>query len=193
MAAGIARAGEFASGGIDTPPDSGRTKLNIPPMRPNLAYVVDGNVVEMVELDQIHQKNSIRHLSVAQDGTVAFGMQWQGDSPAPPLVGVHQRGAVPLLTSTTERQMQGYVGSITFTGDGMQIIATSPRGGRVQRYDAKTLALLDQVDLTDACGAAATPQGVIITTGAGQLVDLATQRSQDTPSLQWDNHLVSLG
>ncbi|MDX8354804.1 DUF1513 domain-containing protein [Cognatiyoonia sp. IB215182] len=213
-AAGFARAGEFASGGIgphdikrlpdsdvlvvanggiDTHPDSGRTKLNIPTMRPNLAYITNGELAETVELDQIHHKNSIRHLSVAQDGTVALGMQWQGDAAVPPLVGVHQRGASLRLALTSERQMQGYVGSITFTGDGMHIIATSPRGGRVQRYDTKTLALFDQVELTDACGAAATPQGVIITTGTGQLVDLATQRSRDVPSLQWDNHLVSLG
>lgn len=211
--AGFMRAGEFASGGIgphdikrlpgsevlvvanggiDTHPDSGRTKLNIPTMRSNLAYIADGEVVEVAALDAQHQKNSIRHLSVAPDGRVAFGMQWQGASPALPLVGVHQRGAAARLTPATDRLMQGYIGSITFAANHGQIIATSPRGGLVQRYDAETLTLLDQTALTDACGAAATSDGVIVTTGTGQLVDLQSQRKQHVSAMQWDNHLVSL-
>ncbi|MDX8350606.1 DUF1513 domain-containing protein [Cognatiyoonia sp. IB215446] len=215
VAAGFARTDEFASGGIgphdikrlpgtdvlvvanggiDTHPESGRTKLNIPTMRPNLAYIAEGEVIDVAQLDARHHKNSIRHLSVAQDGRVAFGMQWQGAAAASPsLVGVHTRGSAVQLATAAVRQMQGYVGSITFIADGTQIIVTSPRGGLVQSYDAQTLALLNEVKLTDACGAASTSEGVIITTGTGRLVDLISRRKQETHSLQWDNHLVSLG
>lgn len=40
-----------ANGGIDTHPDSGRAKLNLPTMKPNLAYLgPDGTLIETVEL-----------------------------------------------------------------------------------------------------------------------------------------------
>ena len=186
----------IANGGIDTHPDSGRTKLNIPTMRPNLTYVADGQTIETVELAPEHRKNSIRHLAVAPDGTVTFGMQWQGDDDAPPLVGLHKCGSPAKLLSVPRenlRQMQGYVGSIAFTQNAAQIIATSPRGGIVQRYDTATLTFSDQTTLTDACGAAATALGVVITTGTGKLVTLGDtpQPTQSAPLL-WDNHLVSL-
>ncbi len=216
VVAGFARAGEFASGGIgphdikrlhgsnvlvianggiDTHPDSGRTKLNIPTMRPNLAYINDGEVIETAELDQIHQRNSIRHVAVAPDGTIAFGMQWQGDMPAPSLVGTHQRGHRPRIfeiPSDPLRQMQGYVGSITFNHDGTEVIATSPRGGIVQRYDRPTGTLIGQTQLEDACGAAKAKGDVIITTGTGKIVRLNSDLATRQTALQWDNHLVAL-
>ena len=68
-----------ANGGIDTHPESGRTKLNIATMAPNLAYLNAGEVIEAVTLPQEMHKNSIRHLAVDNQGQVAFGMQWQGD------------------------------------------------------------------------------------------------------------------
>ena len=216
VAEGFARAGEFASGGIgphdikrlpgsdvlvvanggiDTHPDSGRTKLNIPTMRPNLAYIVDEEVVEAVELDHSHHKNSIRHLAIADDGTVAFGMQWQGDMPAPPLVCTHQRGHRPHFFETPSdplRQMHGYVGSITFNHDSTEVIATSPRGGIVQRYDRPTRALIGQMQLDDACGVAKTSGDVIVTTGTGKIVGLDRDQATRHAALQWDNHLIAL-
>ena len=215
VSAGFTRAAEFASGGIgphdikrlpgtdtlvvanggiDTHPDSGRVKLNIPTMQPNLSYIADGMVVETATLHRDHHKNSIRHLSVAGDGTVAFGMQWQGNTPAPPLVGTHQQGGTTRLTRIAPdhlRAMRGYVGSIAFTADDRAIIVTSSRGGLVQRYDAGTGALMDQTYLPDASGVAATTQGMVVTTGTGHLVDL-TNGTAENSTLQWDNHLIAL-
>ena len=38
-----------ANGGIETHPDSGRSKLNLPTMRPNLAYItIDGALKDRV-------------------------------------------------------------------------------------------------------------------------------------------------
>lgn len=80
-----------ANGGIETHPDSGRTKLNIPTMRPNLSYIRDRRVIEQTEMPSALRKNSIRHLSVRQDGLVAFAMQWQGDErDGVPLAGLHR-------------------------------------------------------------------------------------------------------
>ena len=184
-----------ANGGIDTHPDSGRTKLNIATMRPNLSYIADGKVVEVATLDPDHYKNSIRHLGVALDGSVAFGMQWQGDAPALPLVGTHKRGGTPHLfsiESASLRQMHGYVGSITFGQGGTEVIATSPRGGVVQRYDATAGVLTSQTLLEDACGVADAPREVIVTTGTGKIVGLNSDQATAHAALRWDNHLISL-
>ena len=82
----------IANGGIDTHPDSGRTKLNIPTMAPKLAYIKNGAVLEEAALPAALHKNSIRHLAVSRDGMVALGMQWQGETQPDSLVGTHRRG-----------------------------------------------------------------------------------------------------
>lgn len=110
-----------ANGGIDTHPDTGRTKLNIATMAPKLAYIDEGAVVEMAKLPQEMHKNSIRHLAVSQLGAVAFGMQWQGDQTPQALVGTHQRGrAISLMTAPAEqvRHLDGYIGSVAYSADG---------------------------------------------------------------------------
>ncbi|MDX8352551.1 DUF1513 domain-containing protein [Cognatiyoonia sp. IB215182] len=187
----------IANGGIDTHPDSGRTKLNIPTMQPNLAYLSDGYVTDTAELPTDLHKNSIRHLAVARDGQVAFGMQWQGDGAAPPLVGVHRTGApMELLSATDEalQQMQGYVGSIAFSDNEDEIVVTSPRGGVVQTYDLNNRALSGMLDLSDASGAAPAMGGTLISSGTGALVHLRgnAKVTRQMRGLQWDNHLVRL-
>lgn len=186
-----------ANGGIDTHPDGGRTKLNIPTMQPNLAYVHEGSVVEISQLpDEMHM-NSIRHLAVSDDGTVAFGMQWQGDGHPAALVGLHSFGNQMVLMQTVSedvRRMDGYVGSIAFSGAGNDIAATSPRGGLIQIYDAATRALRTSKSVIDVSGVSATPHSFVFTSGTGALqlfadsVDAAGQHSQ----LMFDNHIVAL-
>ncbi len=184
-----------ANGGIDTHPDTGRTKLNIATMRSNLAYVTGGDVLEVVESPSHLQKNSIRHLAVGPDGSVALGMQWQGTGAVPALVGTHSRGrALTLLEAPANnlREMEGYVGSIAMSQNGSTIAVTSPRGGILQRYDTQSSRLCDTQRLTDISGVVATNTGFVFTTGTGLLVRLAdgefTQEKQSTVS--WDNHLV---
>lgn len=219
VAAGYTRAGDFSSGGIgphdikrlpgtdtlvianggiDTHPDSGRVKLNIPTMAPNLSYIADGQIIEVATLAPEHHKNSIRHLAIASNGTVAFGMQWQGDTAEPPLAGLHSRGSKPrsLVASDADlRAMQGYVGSIAFTADDTQVVVTSPRGGLVQRYGVQSAALKDSTSLIDASGVAPASTGVIVSTGTGQLVAVggAEDGIRHRSGLKWDNHLVRLG
>jgi len=130
VAAGYRRAGEFysggigphdikrlpdtdifviANGGIETHPDTGRTKLNIATMQPNLAYLEAGKIVELAALPPAMHKNSIRHLAVSPDSDVAFGMQWQGDGPVHALVGLHRPDSVASVDhqSQDERRRQG--------------------------------------------------------------------------------------
>jgi hypothetical protein len=184
-----------ANGGIDTHPDTGRTKLNVGTMRSNLAYVADGEVLEVAELPTDLQKNSMRHLAIGPDGSVTFGMQWQGSGPVPALVGRHSRGSdLTLLEAPANnlRDMDGYVGSIAVSQDGRTIAVTSPRGDILQLYDTRSSRLLDIQRLKDVSGVVAANAGFVFTTGTGRLVGLAgrkiTQEKQET--VIWDNHLV---
>lgn len=181
-----------ANGGIDTHPASGREKLNIPTMRPNLSYVdLDGRV-----LDQSEPRDplaSMRHLSVRADGLVGIGMQWQGDVSAMlPLVATHARGE-GLREFGDGRGLAGYVGSIAFSGDGSLLAVTSPRAGEAQVFDAQSGAQIDRIQNDDVCGVAALDAGLMLTNGRGQVFHLGQFESRiATHTLAWDNHLVSI-
>jgi uncharacterized protein len=179
-----------ANGGIDTRPDAGRAKLNIPTMRPNLSYIADRTVIETRELPREMHKSSIRHLAVGHDGLVAFGMQWQGDVDAPALVGLHRRGQDIRLLEGAE-DMHGYIGSIALSRDSRRIAVTSPRAGRVQVFDAVSETEIASQTLADVCGIAPGGPDFIVTCGTGALHDLADSTNDRHP-LMWDNHLVKL-
>ncbi|WP_324752050.1 DUF1513 domain-containing protein [Roseovarius sp. Pro17] len=185
----------IANGGIDTHPDTGRTKLNIPTMQPNLAYVEDGDVREVAMLPSALHKNSIRHLALNPAGDVAFGMQWEGDGPVDTLVGRHRQGnAINLLAASAKdiRAMDGYIGSIAYSNDAGTIAVTSPRGGLLQLYDATRATLRETVDLPDVCGVAPCLDGFTITSGAGDIRNALAGRvgNRNVTTLMWDNHLV---
>ncbi len=186
-----------ANGGIDTHPESGRTKLNIATMQPNLAYITDGTVVETVMLPAGMHKNSIRHLAVSGSGDVAFGMQWQGDGPVAALVGQHRQGAEMVVFDASGQQVRalnGYIGSIAYSQDGKTIAATSPRGGTVHFYDVDGAIFQDAKELRDVCGVARHAGGFAVTSGTGQIGSLtrARQNLRLIARHRWDNHLVAV-
>ncbi len=189
----------IANGGIETHPDTGRTKLNLPVMRPNLSYLdLSGTLLEQVELPRVMQKNSIRHLAVREDGLVGFAMQWQGSaSKHPPLVGLHRRGeAVTLISAPAadQSQLQGYAGSIAFSADGAAIAITCPRGNALHRFDVQTATFMDAFALNDVCGLGTGPGGLVFTTGTGLVGTLDGPRTQilTRSDCQWDNHLIPI-
>lgn len=183
-----------ANGGIDTHPDTGRTKLNIPTMAPNLSYIDQGKIIEQAALPHALHKNSIRHLAVGPGGDVAFGMQWQGEEPVEALVGRHRRGGqIALFDAPPEavREMQGYIGSIASSPDGARVAVTSPRGNRVQVFDTGTMALSRVISLNDVCGVAPADDGFTVTTGTGELRCLrGAVEARAKADLMWDNHLI---
>jgi hypothetical protein len=186
-----------ANGGIDTHPDSGRTKLNIPTMKPNLAYIRDGAVIETASLSGAMHKNSIRHLAVGEDGIVAFGMQWQGDGPTHALIGTHKIGQNTNLFELSHDQVRrtdGYIGSVALSRNAQTIAATSPRGGLLQLYDVQTQQLSKVVAFEDVCGTAPLLNGFLLTSGTGQMqsADIAGQDINRNGGLAWDNHLVQI-
>lgn len=187
-----------ANGGIDTHPDTGRTKLNLATMRPNLSYLaLSGDISEQVELPDDLWRNSIRHLDVAQDGQVTIGMQWQRDRmSSPALVGLHRRGAkVQLMQAplNVHRQANGYVGSIAFSGTGERVAVTCPRGGIVQVFEAGSGDFLESHDIADASGISGFGDGFVVSSGLGQVRRVGTDdQASITHSLEWDNHLVRI-
>ncbi|MEM1429014.1 MAG: DUF1513 domain-containing protein [Pseudomonadota bacterium] len=186
-----------ANGGIETHPASGRTKLNLPTMRPNLAYLSpEGRELDRIELATVLHMNSIRHLSARADGLVAAALQWQGDlGRAPPLLMLHRRGAAPRLAEApgpAQVAMQGYAGSIAFSGDGTRVAITSPRGGQAHVFDAETGRFLSAWAAPDICGVAATATGLLATTGTGDVIALDANGARTVHPVAWDNHLVAL-
>ena len=186
-----------ANGGIATDPTD-RTRLNLPTMRPNLSYLtLAGIVAETVELPVELHPASIRHLAVRGDGLVAFALQWEGAPDlTPPLLGLHRRGRAPELARAPladERAMQGYAGSVAFSGEGGQIALTSPRGGRLHRFD-DTGAFLGAVSRADVCGLAPRPGGFLASDGLGGLIALegGDARPLAAHPCAWDNHIVAL-
>ncbi|WP_210200548.1 DUF1513 domain-containing protein [Cohaesibacter celericrescens] len=200
----------IANGGIETHPDSGRTKLNIATMQPSLAYVrLDGTQVDELILPQTMHKNSIRHLSVGSDGTVAFAMQWQGDiNQSPALLGLHTMGGTSqLLKAPTDahRALQGYIGSVALLSGQNRLAATSPRGGMMQIFDTGSGDYVETILEPDVCGVAIHDAQFVRTSGQG-VVSCSQLREQDkrqadgsaqnwrqTHICQWDNHLVPIG
>lgn len=186
-----------ANGGIETHPDSGRSKLNIPTMAPNLTYIENGVVIDAVTLQSDMHKNSIRHLALGPDGQVAFGMQWQADGPVSSLVGVHRLGsAIELMSAPADdvRAMDGYVGSIAVSNDGQSIAITSPRGGLVQVFDVTQQRLTLSIPLTDVSGVAAVGSSFAVSSGTGalRLLNAARQGLHHQSNVRWDNHLIPI-
>lgn len=186
-----------ANGGIDTHPDTGRIKLNIPTMRPNLTYITYHKVVEVAELSPDLSKNSIRHLAVSKLGQVAFGMQRQGDTLTPGLVGTHKRGESPVILDVPQdrvRDMLGYIGSIAFGADNATIATTSPRGGMIHIFDEPSGKFLKSHQATDASGVTASQKGFVFTSGLGiiQSLEATNNFRKLNRRLVWDNHIVSV-
>ncbi|WP_299986704.1 DUF1513 domain-containing protein [uncultured Ruegeria sp.] len=189
----------IANGGIETHPDTGRTKLNLSTMQPNLSYIDhSGSIRAQVELPPALRKNSIRHLAVRGDGLVGFAMQWQGGlTEYPPLLGLHALGKDPLLLSAPEADqstLQGYAGSIAFSADGQSIAITCPRGDALHRFDVTSGAFAEAFALKDVCGLGSGIKGLVFTTGTGAFgaLDPAGAEISARSDCQWDNHLIPI-
>ncbi len=193
------RALVVANGGIETHPASGRAKLNIPMMAPNLAYLtLDGRPLTQLDLAPALHKNSIRHLAIGARGEVAFAMQWQGGDRLVPLLGRHAMEQDAQLFRPDDRalrRMRGYAGSVAISGDGRQVAITSPRGGVIQIHDMDSGALVSAPEQPDVCGLGALTDGFLFTTGTGVIGRVRGGRVEELArhDCQWDNHLVGLG
>jgi len=184
-----------ANGGILTHPNTGRAKLNLESMKPNVSWIAPdtGDVLHQVSLpSELHQL-SLRHLSVSSDGDVIVGAQDQNKSrKSVPLVWSTRSGS-PLTALPQPRQgwhhFNGYIGSVSHMSP-TRVAVTSPRGHVVQHW-ANTTAH-ERHNWPDACGLAPNPTtgGGLLTTGHGVIVDLATGKRKQYADYAFDNHLT---
>lgn len=189
-----------ANGGILTHPDYGKLELNLDTMAPSLVYLdlESGQVVDRVALPAALHRLSIRHLAIAADGAVWFGMQYSGPAQdQPPLVGRHRRGqsAAELFAGPPEilRRLRNYVGSLSVDASGTVVATSSPVGGLVVYWNAGNGAYLGSTDIADGCGVAPAGAGsFVLSSGEGVLQQsgpgLLSATLDRDPGTAWDNH-----
>lgn len=186
-----------ANGGIQTHPDFGRAKLNLPDMRPNLTIMnAVGAILDQVEPPKAMRQNSIRHLSLIGATGVAIALQWQG----------HPLENVPLLATYKPGQglrfhdhpqmtrLKQYAGSIAVRGQGEQTLLTGPKGDHALVFNGPDMTPAGVIPLAQASGVALVSGQFAVTCSQG-----VTLLSKDGPKtvqsgrgLRWDNHLVAL-
>lgn len=195
-----------ANGGIVTHPHSGRRKLNLDRMTPNLARVAvaDGSLLDHVVLPQALSRLSLRHIDVRSDGLVAVAGQYQGALPAGmPLVATWRPGGtmtvLPLADDLAQR-MRGYCASVRYDRSGAFLAVSGPRGGLVGFWAVNEGRFLGQVELADGAGIACAGHGCFVLssgTGALETVELRHDRQPRTVARaslpwHWDNHLTAV-
>lgn len=195
----------IANGGIPVDPVTRDDKADLPTMRSDLV-VLDrrGTLIERHALAPELRLSSMRHLSVAPDGTIAFGCQWQGTpEDGPMLVGIVKPGGKPELIAFDEDENAGfnnYIGSVAFDPAGDVFIVSSPRGGRIGLFDRASGRYLGSRRLGDVCGIAGIGRGTFVLTSGNAGLRIADVDRQDLrrfggPGLSayaWDNHVRRL-
>lgn len=188
-----------ANGGIRTHPDSGREKLNLAEMDPSVCLVAlaTGRVVATHRPPPDLRMNSVRHLAVAADGTLAAAMQWEGVAgAAPPLLAlIRPGGGMVLLRAPAhvQRRSGDYGGSAAFSGDGRKVAVTAPRGNMMLVFDVAGGGFAGRLAEADICGVAPAPGGFLCTTGTGAVLAVdggARAERLGAWPLAFDNHVV---
>ena len=190
-----------ANGGIQTHPASRRQKLNLATMQPRLSYI-DSHSGELLEEHSFqHHQLSIRHFDIAPDGTVVFGMQYQGDSAdIRPLVALHHRGESirPMQADDADwLQLNQYIASVCVLPEADTIVTTAPRGNTVAFWRLSDQQLVNTVSVKDAAGVTAINQhNAVVSNGIGELIHYTCRAGNGReshrllyPNCQWDNHM----
>lgn len=188
-----------ANGGIETDPDFGRQKLNIPTMDPSLVLLSrrTGERLEQHRLAPDLHQLSIRHLATDSAGSVWFGCQYEGPADhRPPLAGVLRRGRSLETVELDETMLEGlanYVGSVAASRDGSLVAMASPRGNTVLVLDAATGRPAERYALAEGCGLAPdrTSKGLVATGAKGEVRRLGEAASRHD-DVVWDNHILTI-
>lgn len=195
----------IANGGIETHPDSGRRKLNIPDMEPSLVLIdaKDGRLLSQHSLPRELHKLSIRHLAVNQAGTIGVALQYQGaGEDLPPLVFTVKHAKLKLLSINKSilGRMNNYCGSIVMDRTGKIMAVSCPRGDLVTFWQTETGSMIDIVNIKDGCGLAPThkPYNFLLSAGTGKrlIYNVKTKTKLEilpSSDVQWDNHIQVSG
>ncbi len=190
----------IANGGIQTHPDTGRTKLNLDTMRPSLTTVdrTTGRLEAIHTLGPEHQLLSIRHLAAGPQG-LALALQYEGPKRhRAPLLALYQNGELNLAETPAPiaKAMRNYAGSVSYDTSGELVALTCPRGNLVSFWSSHDGSYLGFHTARDVCGIVALEQPGTFGLTAGSLAFQATLETTRTSAqfaeTQWDNHLVAI-
>ncbi|MBL8584967.1 MAG: DUF1513 domain-containing protein [Rhizobiaceae bacterium] len=188
----------IANGGIETHPDYGRAKLNLPTMQPSFVLVdrLHGDLVEKHALPSDLHQLSIRHMAVDGAEKIWFGCQYEGpQSDRPGLVGTFSRkGGLKLvdLPAGVLGGFRNYIGSVASNPQSGTVAVSSPQGNSYAVLDAADGRVLAARSLVEVCGLAAEGDGFVATTGTGEIVK--PDGSELTRAdYVWDNHMLRIG
>ncbi|WP_221799983.1 DUF1513 domain-containing protein [Oceanobacter mangrovi] len=197
-----------ANGGLRTHPDSGREILNLDTMDPSLVYLslYSGELISQHRLPE--SKASIRHLSVADDGTVAVATQVQRaamtSNSLVSLGAIHRQGSEMVLLNGPDSLMnefRDYMGSVAINNRERIAGFTSPRGNLAAFWHLDTHELLGYHAFYDVCGLTVTrdEQHFVLTNSAGEVRELKATSLREDRKLRrqydgkhWDNHTFTL-
>lgn len=187
-----------ANGGIDMSPDSGRAKLNEGGIVSTLTRIeiASGRQTGQLDLGPDNASLSIRHLAMLAGGSVAFGCQETvRDGVTRPLVGLADaHGGLRWVDAPPGgwAAMAGYVGEIATDDRGLTVAATAPLAGLCAVWDAATGTCLSTISLADCCGLGGTPDGFVVTSGRGEMVELGIGGPEPLVEARigFDNHLA---
>ena len=186
-----------ANGGIRTEADS-RVEMNLNAMESSLVLLRrDGSLVSKEQLPE--RMNSVRHMAVANDGTLVTGQQYMGElSDAVPLLAIKRPGQPfqHFPVADAQRQlMSQYTASVAIHSELRLLALTAPRGNRVFIWDLDSAELRLDAPLADCAGVGAVAEGFVVSSGMGRcrLYDCRSAQISSQP-LQlpaglWDNHL----
>jgi hypothetical protein len=186
-----------ANGGIRTEAES-RVEMNLHAMQPSLVLMRrDGTLVSREALPQA--MNSVRHLAIADDGTILACQQFMGDAQElAPLLAIKRPGQAFAAFAVADAQLQAmahYTASVAVHSSLRLVALTAPRANRFFIWDLDTAAVRLEAPLADCAGVAAVRDGFVVTSGQGRCryydcrptMPVATPLA--LPSGGWDNHL----
>lgn len=186
-----------ANGGIRTEAES-RVEMNLEAMEPSLVLMGrDGHLISKETLAQ--PMNSIRHLAVAEDGTVAACQQFMGGGDeVAQLLAIKRPGEpfVPFPISDEQLLSMGnYTASVAIHPALRLVALTAPRANRFFVWGLDTAEVIVDAPMPDCAGVAAVDGGFVVTSGQGRCRYYSAVTGSwlgtplQLPSGLWDNHL----
>ena len=196
-----------ANGGIHTHPATGRAKLNLDTMRPNVAAIdpATGMLRASWVLSPALHQMSLRHLRALPGGGFVVGAQFEGpadiDAPLVFQLNDDRTGLVPVeFDPSIYNDMARYCGSVALSDDGGKVAISAPRGGKiiVSSLGEQQAVSAVCVEMSDGCGVGFAGRNVMMTSGIGEVRCTSFSRdgvaqtvfSNTADHLMWDNHLT---
>jgi hypothetical protein len=187
----------IANGGIRTEAES-RIEMNLNAMQPSLVLMQrDGTLLSKETLAQ--SMNSVRHLAIANDGTIVAGQQFMGDAhEGAELLAIKRPGQAFVAFPLGEAQRQAmnqYTASVAIHSERRLVALSAPRGNRFFIWELDSGKVRLDAPLADCAGVAAVADGFVVTSGQGRCrfydcrQDPPVAIALELPAGLWDNHL----